>query len=63
MIYDCGITCRELNIVKSQANAVVFTLTVRIPKAHVRPSKGNRTIEAVIIALKNQKISIVCMQE
>ena len=35
----------------NQAKAVVFTLTVRIPNTQVSPRRGNRTMEAVSIAL------------
>ena len=40
----------------NQAKAVVFTLTVRMPKAQVSPRRGKRTTDAVSIALDT------CMQ-
>ena len=47
----CLHTCSELNIVNSHANTVVLLLTVRMPKTHVRPSRGRRTIVAINKAL------------
>ena len=47
----CVPTCSELNIVNNHANTVVLLLTVRIPKVHVSPSNGRRTIDATNKAL------------
>ena len=52
---NCCFTCSELNIVKIQAKAVVLILTVRIPKAQVSPRRGNRTMEAVKMALYSKQ--------
>ena len=41
------LTCSELKIVNSHAKTLVLSLTVRIPKAHVSPSRGSSTVDAV----------------
>ena len=33
-------TCRELKIVKSQANTAVLSLTAKSPNTHVSPNRG-----------------------
>ena len=45
--YTSLLTCSELKIVNSHAKTVVLSLTVRIPKAHVSPSRGSSTADAV----------------
>lgn len=55
------ITCSELNIVKNQANAVVLLLTVKIPKLHVRPSRGRRTMVATNMALYDNNSNSITM--
>ena len=40
-------TCSELNMVKSQANAVVLAFTVNTPSTQVMPRIGRRTSVAI----------------
>ena len=45
-------TWRLLQMVKSQANTAVFSLTVSIPNIHVTPSRGSKTSDALNISLQ-----------
>ena len=49
-------------MVNSHANAVVLTLTVRIPNAQVIPSRGSSTKEATNRALHFIEHMHVCMR-
>lgn len=53
------LTCRELKIVKSQANTVVFELTANNPRTQVTPSKGSNTREAINSDLQVNRIKSV----
>ena len=44
-------TCRELKMVKSQANTAVFSLTASSPNTQVSPSSGRRIRVAFIMSL------------
>ena len=46
-------TCKELQMVKSQAKTAVFSLTANKPKIQVIPSRGSRMIVAFRMALCN----------
>ena len=46
-------TCKELQMVKSQAKTAVFSLTANKPKIQVIPSRGSRMIVAFRMALSN----------
>ena len=46
-----ALTCRELKMVKNQANTAALRLTVRIPNTHVSPRRGRRITVATKVVL------------